>query len=194
MPPVTANDAAAFKALYDARAERLVSARERAEKWIAGLTALVTVLTTAMVVKGPENFAKADGAVRGLVLAFVILGAAGLAIGLLAAYTAAFGGIVRKSKVDVLVEAPPTTANDAAAILDAATQADAKSSRQWMRVALGATCLAMISLTLAVAFAWFATSEAGDGSTCVKIGDQTVVFDGDVSVSEGAVTFVDCPD
>src|SRR5262245_51852922 len=53
-----ARDAAAYKLIHDTRAARLTRASTRAEKWIAGLTALVTVLTTAMVVKGPENFAQ----------------------------------------------------------------------------------------------------------------------------------------
>ena len=129
----TARDAAAYKLIYDTRALRLVRARERAEKWIAGLSALVTVLTTAMVVKGPENFAKADGHVRGVVLVLVIVGAFGVGTGLMFAYSAAFGGLWKTSKVDALVKNPPTVAANAGALLEVAASADAESAQRSMR-------------------------------------------------------------
>jgi len=176
----SARDAAAFKVIFDTRASRLTRASSRAESWIAGLTALVTVLTTAMVVKGPENFAKAEGTVRGVVLMLVILGAAGIWAGLVCAYSAAFGGLVRKSSVDKLVENPPTTAQGAAAQLDAAATRDAHMSRRFMRLALGSTVLAMVCLTAAIAFSWFATpAPAADGTSCVDIGSGVLELSGE---------------
>ena len=192
----TANDAAAYKLIYDSRAERLRTASTRAEKWSAGLTALVTVLTTAMVVKGPENFAKAEGSVRALVLLFVVAGALGVAVGLVCAYSAAFGGLYRKSHLDALIDDPPTIVTNASESLESAVPHDARTSRNYLRAALAATCVGMVSLTAAIAFSWFATAkpDAGKGTSRIEVNGKTVVLDGEFSVRSGAVTFVECPD
>jgi amino acid transporter len=191
----TANDAAAYKLIYDTRAERLVLASARAEKWIAGLTALITVLTTAMVVKGPENFAKAEGAVRAVVLVLVLLGGIGLAAGILCAYTAAFGGLFSKSAVDTLLDDPPTLADGASSKLETAVTTDAKSARAYMRGALLSTCLGMVALTMAITAAWFSTpKEESAKTTCAKVGEETVVFSGELKVTSGTIAIVECPE
>jgi hypothetical protein len=194
LPVTTARDAAAYKLIYDTRAARLTRATTRAENWIAGLTALVTVLTTAMVVKGPENFAKAEGDVRVIVLVLVIAGALGVGVGLVAAYSAAFGGLFKKSRVDQLIESPPSTAASAAATLDAAATADAATSRRGMKLALGATVAAMVCLTAAIAFSWFATPKAAlEKSTCLRTADGVLELSGTVTVKSGTAEFVACP-
>lgn len=191
----TANDAAAYKLIYDSRADRLTNASTRAEKWIAGLTALVTILATAMVVKGPENFAKADGTVRVVVLVLVVAGGVGLSAGILCAYTAAFGGLFGKSEVDKLLESPPTVVTNASELLDSAVTADAMTSRNFMRAALLATSIGMVALTAAIAFSWFATPKKSDGTTkCATIDGETVVFEGDLSIKSGTVSIIECPD
>lgn len=190
----TANDAAAYKLIYDSRADRLKNASTRAEKWIAGLTALVTILTTAMVVKGPENFAKAEGTVRAVVLVLVVAGGLGLSAGILCAYTAAFGGLFGKSKVDTLLESPPTVVAKASEQLETAVTEDAKTSRDFMRAALLTTSLGMVALTAAIAFSWFATpKKAEDATTCATVDGETVVFDGELSIKSGTVTIIECP-
>jgi hypothetical protein len=190
----TANDAAAYKLIYDSRADRLKNASTRAEKWIAGLTALVTILTTAMVVKGPENFAKAEGTVRGAVLALVVAGGVGLSAGILCAYTAAFGGLFGKSEVDKLLETPPTVVTSASQQLESAVTADASTSRTFMRAALLTTSLGMVALTAAIAFSWFATpKKADDTTTCARIDGETVVFEDDLSIKSGTVAIIECP-
>ena len=189
---VSARDAAAYKFISDTRSNRLTRASTRAEKWIAGLTALVTVLTTAMVVKGPENFAQAQGGVRVVVL--VVLGALGVGAGLVCAYSAAFGGLIQTSQVDQLIESPPTLATAAAAKLDAAAKADATTSRRYMRAALGATVAAMVCLTAAIAFSWFATAKPeADPTTCLKTDAGVVAVSGSVTVRSGTIQLVDCP-
>jgi len=191
---VSARDAAAYKFISDTRSTRLTRASTRAEKWIAGLTALVTVLTTAMVVKGPENFAKAQGGVRVVVLVLVVLGALGVGAGLVCAYSAAFGGLIRTSQVDQLIESPPTLATAAAAKLDAAAKADATTSRRYMRAALGATVAAMVCLTAAIAFSWFATAKPeADPTTCLETDAGVVAVSGSVTVRSGTIQLVDCP-
>lgn len=187
-------DAAAFKAIYDTRAVRLGRATARAEKWIAGLSALVTVLTAAMVVKGPENFAKAAGSARGLVLGLVIVGIVGVASGLVFAYSAAFGGLFKMSAVDELIESPPSVAAGSAGTLETAASADAVSSRRSMRVALAATVFAMVALTGAIGVSWFVTpKDRVETFVCLQTGSGIVRLAGPVTVKDGVAVFVACP-
>lgn len=189
-----ARDAAAFKQIYDTRAARVRQANKRAESWIAGLTALVTVLATAMVISGPDNFAKADGAVRVVVLVFVVAGAAGIGTGLVLAYTAAFGGIFAKSATDELLEQPPQQAAGAADLLERASNADARSSRTAMQRAILATVAAMLCLVLAVVFAWFATpTPTKTDWTCLATESGIARITGDIEAVSGDVTIVECP-
>lgn len=191
-----ARDAAALRKIYDARAERLLYARARAEKWIAGLTALVTVLATAMVVKGPENFAKAEGPVRAGVLVLVTLGALGIGIGLISAYTAAFGGLFRRGAVDRLLDSPPARAAGVADALDRAARVDAGTSTTYMRIALSATVLAMVALVAAVAVAWSATADTKPSdAVCVQAPEGVLkASTADLTVESGSVALVACPE
>lgn len=189
----SARDAAAYKVIYDTRSARLVRTRARAEHWIAGLSALVAVLTTAMVVKGPENFAQADGSVRVVVLVLVVAGVVGLGTGLVCAYSAAFGGLWKPGEVDRLVENPPTVAADAAARLEFAASADTRSAQRSMRTAGAATIAAMVCLLAAVGFAWFATPATKVASTsCVATIDGVVAVSGPVVVRSGTALLVPC--
>ena len=190
----SARDAAAFKKIYDTRAERLVTASGRAEKWIAGLTALVTVLTTAMVVKGPENFAKAEGDVRTIVLILVIAGGVCLSAGILLANSAAFGALFKRSDLDEWLDAPPKTADGAADELDRRVGAAAGSARDMLRAAVVTTSFGMVALTAAIGFSWFATEKAeAPNKTCATVDGATVVFSGDVKLKTGILNLIECP-
>lgn len=191
---VSARDAAAFKLLYDTRAARLTRATVRAEKWIAGLTALVTVLTTALVVKGPDNFAEADGAVRWFVLVLVLAGVFGIGAGLVFAYSAAFGGLFTRGALDTLIESPPTVATGAANTLESAASQDAATSRRGMRWAVGATVTAMVCLLAAVSVSWFASPDSAEPSSiCLQTGDGVLELSEEPAIVSGTATFVDCP-
>ncbi len=165
----------------------LSAASRRAERWIAGLSALVTVLTAAIVVKGPDDFAKAQGSVRSVVLGLVVAGIVGLGLGLVFAYSAAFGGLIRRSALDRLIEAPPTVALGAAGSLESAASRDAKASRRSMRVALGSTVVAQWAcLVAAIGCAWFATStDEATPSACVRSGGGVVAVAGEIDVRTG---------
>ena len=191
----SARDAAAYKVIYDTRAARLVRARARAERWIAGLSALVAVLTTAMVVKGPDNFAKATGAVRVVVLVLVVAGVVGLGTGLVSAYSAAFGGLWKTSEVDRLVDDPPTVATDAAARLELASSADARAAQRYMRTAAASTIAAMACLLAGVGFAWFATptSSSTPSSCLLTAGGGVVAVSTPIVVKSGTASLVPCP-
>jgi len=54
----SAADLRALAALQTYAAGELTRIQGRSEKWIAGLTAITGVLTTAIVIKGPETFTK----------------------------------------------------------------------------------------------------------------------------------------
>lgn len=192
----SARDAAAHKLIFDTRAARLVQTRKRAEAWIAALSALVTVLTTAVVVKGPDTFTKAGGGARGVVLALITVGMVGLGAGLVCAYTAAFGGLFGRGALDTLVDNPPANTQGAAVALERAATRDAQTSRRFMRVALSATVGAMVCLLSAVGVSWFAAPrpESGAGSqVCLQTTSGLVVISGPVTIKSGAVSFVDCP-
>ncbi len=190
----SARDAAAFKKINDTRSERLATASTRAEKWIAGLTALVTVLTTAMVVKGPEGFAKAEGNVRYFVLVLVVLGGLGLSVGILFANSAAFGALFKKSELDQWLDKPPNNAEGAAHELDVQVTKAAQSARNALQTAVVATSLGMVALVIAIGLSWFATAEKdAPTTTCATIDGATVVFSGEVAVKSGTIKLIDCP-
>ncbi len=193
MTPPTERDAAAFTLIAGERAKRLTRATQRAEHWIAGLSALVTVLTTAMVVKGPDNFSKAEGAVRFIVLALIIGGVVGLGSGLVCAYTAAYGGLVKMSAVDALLQKRLAVA-EAAGALETAVSSDAKTSQRFMRIAVVATVIAMLCLMSATAFSWFATApNAPRTFTCLQTSKGIVQLAGSVTITDGNATVVKCP-
>ena len=123
----------------------------------------------------------------------MIGGIVGLVTGLIAAYTAAFGGLFKMSAVDTLIEAPPTIAAGSAASMEMAASADAVSSRRSMRAALAATVLAMVSLTGAIGVSWFATAKTPDDTlVCLQTGSGIVKLAG-ATVKSGTAVVVDCP-
>ena len=188
-------DEIAYKKIYDTRAERLQTIQARAEKWIAGLTALVTILTTAMVVKGPDNFTKVDPDQRTPLLIAIIVGGTSLAVGLVAAYSAAFGGLFAMSEIDSLLKEPPTTDTGAAERLETAATNDTTTSRRNLRTALGATTVGMVALTVAVVISWTspATGPGGD-RVCAVIGGEQITFSATPTVEAGKFEFIKCAD
>lgn len=191
---VTRRDQVASETISQARSERLVSLRQRAEKWIAGLTAVVTVLATATLLKGPEKFSEVAPGSQSLLIVLVIAGGCGILLGILAAYSAAFGR-VGKSNLDRLILKPPP-ADGAASKLDQAVEKDWKWTFYSLQVALGLTVLGVVALGAAtiVSLAGAASKAADDSEVCAKIGGATVSFTERPNIV-GPVEFLDeCPD
>lgn len=191
---VSRRDQVASETLSQARSKRLVTLRERAEKWIAGLTAVVTVLATATLFKGPEKFSEVPKESQSLLIGLMIAGGFGVLLGLLAAYSAAFGS-VGKSNLDRLILNPPAP-EGAANKLDEAVRKDWNWTFYSLRVALGATVLGVVALGAATVVALTdaaASDQADESEICATIGDVTVSFKERPEVV-GPVEFLDeCP-
>lgn len=186
----SARDEAALQLIDATRSKRLINMRERAEKWIAGLTALVTVLATAMLVKGPESFTDVPDSLRYVVLGLLVLGGVGVGVGLVAAYSAAFGGVFSSGAIDTML-AQSQVVDGAASRLETAATSDTTAARNSLRLALGATVLGALLLAGAVVVSW--TTPPGSGSpVCVKVGDESIQFKSQPEVVSGTVTYVKC--
>lgn len=188
-PSAPADDDARM-ALARLHATRLPDLRARAQKWIAGLTAIGTVLTTAMVIKGPETFSKASPSDAKWGASSVLLAAALLVGSIFSAYSAAYGGLGR-SRLDKLADAMDSK-TALARSLDEAVTADTTSARRWLRAAVVCACLATLVLAGTLWWAWGLSSKA-PGTTCVTIGGQPVQLTDDSAFLTGTVTFVECP-
>lgn len=190
---VSRRDQVASETLSQARSKRLVTLRERAEKWIAGLTAVVTVLATATLFKGPEKFSEVPKESQLLLIWLMIGGGCGILLGLLAAYSAAFGR-VGKSNLDRLILKPPAP-DGAANKLDEAVAKDWNWTFYSLQVALGATVLGVVALGAAtvVSLTSAASEEVDDNEVCAKIGDVVVSFAERPAIVGPAEFLSECP-
>lgn len=186
----SARDEAALQEIDSQRSKRLVTIRARAEKWIAGLTALVGVLATATLVKGPETFTDIPEPARYWVLGLLVLGGICIGTGLVAAYSAAFGGVFSTGEVDDLLT-DPQDVDGAATRLEAAATKDTRGARNSLRLALGMTIVGALVLAGSVIVAWANPGDSGP-PVCAKIGSETVVFKELPVVKTGSISFVKC--
>lgn len=189
---MSARDEAALQEIFALRAKRLHTLRDRAEKWIAGLTAIVAVLGTVTLIKGPENYTDLSDKMRDNILLLIMISGAALVIGLVCCYSAAFGGMVKRSKVDKLLETPPA-AEGAAAALETAVEKDTKVVRGYMRGALVATIVGTCLLASVVVMSWSSVADEPATSVCAEVGGgDKVEFNTQPDVKLGDITMVAC--
>jgi hypothetical protein len=184
-------DEAALETILELRLSRLRTIRSRAERWIASLSAVVLLLAAVTLIKGPEQFTDLPNGVGGTILQMAMATGAALMIGLVAAYSAAFGGLVARSPLDRLMERPGG-AEGAAQRLDDALESETASARRSMRTAMIATLIGTFLLALTVVVAWAEVESEPDSLVCARIDGKTVVFAGRPEVAGGSLTLTGC--
>lgn len=100
-PPTAASlqDRTDFRALVDASVK---DTRASAETWRTGLAALVTLVTTGLLIKGPEEAAKLPDEARALIVFLLVVGLGLAVLGLYHALAAAAGVPATVERDDVV--------------------------------------------------------------------------------------------
>jgi hypothetical protein len=173
----SAEDDDAVRLMVAHRAGELARVQGRAEKWTAGLAALTGVLTTALVVKGPDNFSKLGTVtVQGInfpgdtvVIVLMVAGGSCLAVGIYNAYRAANGSPLTKSAVDE-VAAVDDNVDGAAKRWRRAVRETVADSKKSLKAATISTAVAGLCLTGALVVTWtFPAKSTPDTLYCAHV-------------------------
>ncbi len=198
----TAADAAALALIQDYSARELPRMQARAEKWIAGLAAITGVLTTAIVIKGPETFTKLTDSrplfgqtlnPKDWIIGLMLLGGTLLGLGVALAYNAAHGSPLDDSNIDSLAR-DPTTAAGAASKWRAAVKSAAECARSNLRKASYCTVAGTLVLALAVLLTW-TTPEQEDTPrhVCIALPEGVTELATLPPIVKGELRVVPCP-
>lgn len=194
----SAEDVAAVGKIADLRAKRLEQLQGRADKWIGGLTAITGLLTTAVVIKGPEAFTDLDTSRQGLVIALMVTGGVCLGLGVSRAYTAAYGtaaGDAAVQDLDALLDADEAQVQGAANKYRVAVANSVASARDNLRAGVRWTIIGIIVLVLAVLATWLSPeAKDDDPKICIRgENDAVLVVTAAPTVKAGTVTVIECP-
>lgn len=189
-PGPTAADDAAIKIVGAYAATELQRTQSRGEKWLAGVTALIGVVTSALVVKGKDSFTKLDPsyAVFGLdsgpgplwwVIACLALAIGAFAYAIFQAYSAAFGNPLEADELDRLSAEFQQTQAGAATALRNSIASKAATSRKALAAAIVFTVTGIALTICALVLTWTVPDKAGTADTsCLEVatGDSTVTL------------------
>ena len=174
-PPIGSGDVSrlnrlAHEELQRATADRVKTARARAEKWVGGLTAITGLLGVVFVVEGPDA-TKIDEDSLVVVAALFGLSLALLALATLRMYQAAFG---RASTEDQVPMSPAETVFER---LFKAREKAATDIRDRLKAGIFWALLGIASAAAGIIVTWFAPEPAGSATsfTCVFDVDGTEV-------------------
>jgi hypothetical protein len=158
---------------------RLELVRGRAEKWVAGLTALTGLLASVLIVKGPQSIRDLALPWRIVVALLLALALGALTFGTYRAHQSAHGD---PGRVDEISQQPLT---GLAERLTTARRQAARASQAHLRHAVVATLTAVALLALATGITWFApTSTASSpGRACVLMDGKPVAEPAEESVT-----------
>ena len=205
---VSERDLAAAKKINEFRSGQLARIQTRAEKWISGLAALVGVVTTAVVIKGPETFTKLGNYSFGEgdrylpaavpVIGLMILGAILIGWGIWLANRAAYGDPISESELDDLIGESNGPRNyslsGAATRWDTAVNSAYDSAKTSLKTASIVTVLGTTALLTALLVAWTGPAkESAKDTWCMQVNGSLVEFEGtSPPVVEGEITQVPC--
>ena len=146
-------------------ANRLQLVRARAEKWLGGLTALIGLVTTVLIIKGPQS--TADIATSWKIAVGLLIAAAltVLVFGTYRAYQSAYGDPGRLDEVN----SQPVTG--LAVRLAAARERAAADAQAHLSHAVIATLAAIALLATAIGITWFAppAPKTASSSVCILV-------------------------
>lgn len=196
-----AADVAALAKMQNYQSQALARTQQKAEKWLPGLTAITAILTTAVVIKGPEGFTELAETrdILGLsinpthwIIGAMVLGAVLLGIATFCAYSAAFGNPMRSQALQAL--ALKQQIEDAYAQWTAAVSKVAKRAGKFLSAALILTVLGVLALLTAIFLTWTTPERVASASdTCIQVGAEKVRIAGSPpSVKEGTLSVVAC--
>lgn len=199
---VSPADAEALERIQSYSGGELTRVQTRAEKWITGLTALTGVLTTAVVLKGPEGFTElaASREILGLsvdprqvVVALMFVGGGAVAVGIWNAYSAAHGSPLDHDGLSDFSDSNIPAAGAAGAWMRAVRATEKSATAALQRAAIF-TIIGITLLAAAVILAWTTPTTSSTSSTCIEIGGDVVEIEGAVpTVIEGSLAVVPCP-
>jgi hypothetical protein len=155
-------DIAALEEVKKAFSERAKMARTRAEKWIPGLTALVGLLETVLIVKGTEAAKDLESWAQVVVGILLVIALVTLGLGVYRAYEAAFGDPMNPSTLRV------DTLKDLHVRLRAAKVEAETESTNRLRDALFWTASGIVAIAVSIALTWIGAADAEDSNkVCV---------------------------
>jgi hypothetical protein len=169
--PASRLDFSTQREVTEAEGKRLSTARTRAEKWIPGVTALAGLLTTVLVLKGPESVSKLDTTTRTLIAVLLGIALVLLIAAIRSAYSAAFGS---ESNPEEVPRQPVSGLH--ARVLRARRSAEATAKKR-LGVAITLTVSGVLFIAAAVALSWFPLQQAQpEGErVCVLLDGEPVV-------------------
>jgi hypothetical protein len=146
-------------------ANRLELVRTRAEKWLGGLTALTGLVTTVLVIKGPQSTADITTSWKIAVGSLIALALAVLVFGTYRAYQSAYGDPGR------LYEMSSQPVTGLAVRLASKRNEAAADAQIHLRHAVFATLAAVVLLAVAIGLTWFAppAPKTASSSVCILV-------------------------
>jgi len=145
-------------------ANRLQFVRTRAEKWLGGLTALTGLVTTVLVIKGPQSTADIATSWKIAAGSLIALALAALVFGTFRAYQSAYGDPGR------LDEVKPQPITGLAVVLANKRNEAAAAAQAHLRHAVYATLAAVALLAVAIGLTWFAPApKTASSSACILV-------------------------
>lgn len=202
-------DVAALGRIQDYARDELPRTYAQADKWIGGVTALTTLLTVAIVVKGPETFTDlvAERTMLGItfapqnaIIGLMLVGGALIGFGIFKAYSAAHGDPLTDSALQSIAYDPESLPLEG---LDGkwreAVNNVAVDARSDLRLAVSSSIAGVAALALAVLMTWTTETASGpDNGACarllpegqiVELADVPAPVDGELSV-----VVITCPE
>lgn len=184
-------------------AQALPIVRKRADSWIAGLTAITGVLTTAALIKGPDALDDVDDknvisvlSPRDIVVILLFAGGVAIAFGIYEAYRAANGNPTAPDSIEKTVEKISQDPDHAAEHWRSAIAKETTSSKTALGKAVGGTIVGTALLASAVAYASYKpASESPSTATCLQLSDGSrITISGLLpTIKAGTVTVIACP-
>lgn len=193
-PPPDPRDAAAARLLDQYASTELSRVRTRADKWTAGLAALVTVVATATVIKGPDSIEGLDESARYGVVCIVVIAGVLLGVGVYWAYQAAVGSPTKRSSLDHLASQQRNLEGLADDWRDAVNELISES-RDSLASATHATVMAAVLIAGAIILTWLAPRSSDAAKpVCFESTSGVVAIEGPLpTVTKGNVQVVACP-
>lgn len=191
---VVGADVAALAALQTYAGQELTRLQARSEKWIGGLTAITGVLTTAIVIKGPESFTSLEPFFAGIVALLMVAGGLLVGFGIYKGFSAAHGDPLT---TDVLMTRAKEQAIDGAyKDYVNAMHAGATDARSALKAATLSSIFGTLALAAAVVITWVGPEEkaAAADTYCFMDGSTVVEMEGSPTVTSGSITVVPCPE
>ena len=186
-------DYEAFDTLMSNGAGRLALVRARSEKWVGAVAALTGLITTVLVVKGPDSVTNLTDSSKRTIAVAITLGLVLLAFATYKAYAAAFGIPGAIEEID------PNPLDGLATRLASKQRTTAAKAQEALRDAIIATFIATTCLAVAIGVAWFspARKDAAATTTCLSANGRLVarIAGGSVAIVgvEAGTTIAACP-